>query len=140
MTKRQKDKKTKKTKKTKRQKDKKTKNQKDKKSKRQKTRQKDKKTKRQKDRKTERQTDKRQRPQREFDIVTSGQFRTLAMFLFCTFPLSTTTYQYICFKWMNNQHAIFINVIKTMKSSTTKGKFKRMLQMPFLSLPYLLIS
>ena len=35
----------------------------------------------QKDKKTKRQKDKRQRPKREFDIVTSGQFRTLAMFL-----------------------------------------------------------
>ena len=38
---------------------------------------KDKKAKRQK---TKRQKDKRQRPKREFNIVTSGQFRTLAMF------------------------------------------------------------
>ena len=57
-------------------------------------RQKDKKTKRQKDRKTKRQNDKktkktkakrqkdeRQRPNREFIIATSEQFRTLAMFL-----------------------------------------------------------
>jgi len=38
--------------------------------------------KKKKDRKTKRQNDKRQRPKREFNIVTSGQFRTLAMF-FC---------------------------------------------------------
>ena len=43
-------------------------------------RQKDKKAKRQKDKKIKRQNDKRERPKREFDIVTSGQFRTLAMF------------------------------------------------------------
>ena len=51
-------------------------------------RQNDKKTKRQKGEKTETQNNKktkRQRPKREFDIVTSGQFRTLAMFLI--FPL-----------------------------------------------------
>ena len=46
---------------------------------------KDKKTKRQKDKKTKRQKDKRQKDKRqirkrEFDIVMSGQFRTLAMF------------------------------------------------------------
>ena len=38
------------------------------------------KTGRQKDKK-ERKKDKRQRPKREFNIATSGQFRTLAMFL-----------------------------------------------------------
>ena len=59
---------------TKRQIYKKTKRQKDKQTKRQKW-QKDKNTKRQKDKK-----DKRQRANREFNIVTSGQFRTLAMF------------------------------------------------------------
>ena len=56
-----------------RQKDKKTKRQKDTKIKRQK----DKKSKGQKDKKTK---DNRQRPQRDFNIVTSGQFRTFAMF------------------------------------------------------------
>ena len=66
--------------KTKRQKDKKTKRQKVKKTKRKK----EKKTKRQKDRKTERQ---KTRPKKEFNIVTSGQFRTLAMFLIMA-PLS----------------------------------------------------
>ena len=48
------------------------------------SRKKDKKTKRQVDKKTKGQKDKkskRQRPKREFNIVTSGQFRTLAMFL-----------------------------------------------------------
>ena len=42
------------------------------------------KTKRQKDRKTK---DKRQKPKREFNIVTSGQFCTFAMFVFlyCSF-------------------------------------------------------
>ena len=40
-------------------------------------RQEDEKVKRQK---TKRQKDKRQRLKREFNIVTSGQFRTLAMF------------------------------------------------------------
>ena len=40
----------------------------------------DKNTKRQKYNK--RQKDKKQRPKREFNIVTSGQFRTLAMFYF----------------------------------------------------------
>ena len=40
---------------------------------------KDKKTKSQKDKKTKK--DKRQRPKIEFNIVTSGQFCTLAMFL-----------------------------------------------------------
>jgi len=47
-------------------------------------RQKDKKTiiqKDKKDKKTNRQKDKSQRPKREFNIVTSGQFRTLAMFI-----------------------------------------------------------
>ena len=47
-------------------------------------RQKDKKTKRQKrqkGKKTKIQKDKRQTPKREFNILTSGQFRTLAMFL-----------------------------------------------------------
>ena len=39
-------------------------------------------TKKQHDKKAERQKDKRQRPKREFNIVTSGQFRTLAMFYF----------------------------------------------------------
>ena len=53
-------------------KDKKTIRQKDKKTKRQKEKEK---KKRQKDKMT-----KRQRPKREFNIVTSGQFRTLAMF------------------------------------------------------------
>ena len=47
-------------------------------------RQNKKKLKRQKDKKRERKTkktkDKRQRPKREFYIVTSGQFCTLAMF------------------------------------------------------------
>ena len=46
-------------------------------------RQNDKKTKRQKDKKdkkTNRQKDKSQTPKREFNIVTSGQFCTLAMF------------------------------------------------------------
>ena len=54
--------------------------QKDKKTKRQKRqkRQKDKKTKRQKDKKYEKK--KRQGPRREFNIVTSEQFCTLAMF------------------------------------------------------------
>ena len=67
-------------KKTKRQKDKKTKRQRYKKTKRlrdKKTKRQKKTTKRQKDKKT-----KRQRPKREFNIVTSGQFRTLAMFAF----------------------------------------------------------
>ena len=44
-------------------------------------------TRRQKEKKgekTKRQKDKRQRPKREFNIVTSGQFRTLAMFLKCS--------------------------------------------------------
>ena len=68
-TKRQKDKKNKK-----RQKDKKTK-----KTKRQKDKE-TKKTKRQKGKKTKKQKDKRQTPKREFNILTSGQFRTLAMF------------------------------------------------------------
>ena len=54
---------------TKRQNDKKTKRQKDKKGKRQKD----------KDRKDKDNTN-RQRPKRGFNIVTSGQFRTLAMF------------------------------------------------------------
>ena len=67
MTKRQEDNKTK------RQQNKKTKLQKDKMTKRQKGE----KTERKKDRKTK---DKKQRPKREFYIVTSGQFRTLAMF------------------------------------------------------------
>ena len=58
-----------------RQKDKKTK---DKKTKRQK----DRKSKRQKDKKDKkRQKDNKQRPTRELNIATSGQFRTLAMFL-----------------------------------------------------------
>ena len=57
-------------------KDKKTKRQKDKRTRRQK----DKKTRRQEDKKTKRQKDKRQRPKKEFNIATSGQFRTLAMF------------------------------------------------------------
>ena len=47
--------------------------------------QKDKKTKRQKDKKT-----KRQIPNRELNIATSGQFRTLAMFI----ELSLITYEY----------------------------------------------
>ena len=42
---------------------------------------KDKKTNRQKDKNTKRQIDTRQRPKREFNIVTSGQFRTIVMFL-----------------------------------------------------------
>ena len=62
---------------TKRQKGEKTKRQKYKKTKRQ---NKYKKSKRQKYKKTKRQKDKSQRPKREFIIVTSGQFRTLAMF------------------------------------------------------------
>ena len=62
---------------TKRQKDKKTKRQKDKKT----ERQKDRKTEKQKEKKTKGQKDKRQIPKREFSIATSGQFRTLAMFL-----------------------------------------------------------
>ena len=73
---------------TKRQHDKKTRWQKDNITKRQKdkkvTRQNDKMTKWQKDKitiMTKRQKDKRQRPIREFNIVTSGQFRTLAMFV-----------------------------------------------------------
>ena len=41
---------------------------------------KDRKTKREKERKTKKAKDKRQRPKREFYIVTSGQFCTLAMF------------------------------------------------------------
>ena len=48
-------------------------------------RQKGKKSERQKDKitmMTKRQKDKRQRPIREFNIVTSGQFCTLAMFFF----------------------------------------------------------
>ena len=55
-----------------------TKRQKGKKTKREekKTQQRQKKTKGQKDEKT-----KRQRSKKEFDIVTSGQFRTLAMFV-----------------------------------------------------------
>ena len=57
-------------------KNKKTKRQHDKKT----NLQKDKKTKKQKEKKT-----KRQRPKREFNIVTSGQFRTLAMFFSLTF-------------------------------------------------------
>ena len=81
-TKRQKDKKTKrlKVKMTKRLKDQETKRQKDKKTKKKK----DKKIKRLIDKKTKRQ---RQRPKRVFNIATSGQFRTLAMFSqsFCNF-------------------------------------------------------
>ena len=66
----------KKTNKTK-DKNKQTKNKQDKKTKRHK----DKKAKSQKDIKTERQKDKRQRQEKKyFNIVTSGQFRTLAMF------------------------------------------------------------
>ena len=38
----------------------------------------------QKDNETKRKKTKRQRPKREFNIVTSGQFRTLAMFLKCS--------------------------------------------------------
>ena len=47
------------------------------------SRQKDHKTKRQKDKKTkiQKKYKKIQRPKREFNIVTSGQFRTLAMFV-----------------------------------------------------------
>ena len=43
----------------------------------------DKKTKRQKRQKDKKQKDKGQRPKREFNIVMSGQFRTLAMFFSC---------------------------------------------------------
>ena len=50
-------------------------------------RQRDKKAKRQKDKK-----DKRQRPKREFDIVMSGQFRTLAMFLQINHPAKVVEY------------------------------------------------
>ena len=39
-------------------------------------------TKRQNDKKAKRQKDKRERPKRDLDIETSGQFRTLAMFFF----------------------------------------------------------
>ena len=46
---------------------------------------KDNKTKRQKGEKTKRQKDKIPRPKREFNVVTSGQFRTLAMFFFMDF-------------------------------------------------------
>ena len=53
-------------------------------------RQKDKKAKRQKDKKIKRQNDKRERPKREFDIVTSGQFHTLAMFLYVLASFKTT--------------------------------------------------
>ena len=85
--KRQKDKKSKRHKNkesnvdtTERQKDiKMTKIQNDKKAKRQKW-QEDKQT---KNKKMKRQKDPRQRPKREFNIVTSGQFRTLAMFFHC---------------------------------------------------------
>ena len=67
--------KDKKDNKTKIQKDRKTETQKDRKTKRQK----DNEIKRQKDKKEEKK-EKKQRPKREFNIVTSGQFRTLAMF------------------------------------------------------------
>ena len=50
-------------------------------------RQKGEKTKREKGEKEKKTKDKRQRPKREFYIVTSGQFRTLAMFLFPFFYL-----------------------------------------------------
>ena len=43
--------------------------------------QKDTRQKKGEEKKTKRQNDKRQRPKREFNIATSGQFRTLAMFL-----------------------------------------------------------
>ena len=43
-------------------------------------RQNDERTKRQKGKNEKRGKDKRQRPKREFKIVTSGQFRNLAMF------------------------------------------------------------
>ena len=39
-----------------------------------------------KTKKTKRQKDKRQRPKREINIVTSGQFRTLAMFIAVRIP------------------------------------------------------
>ena len=43
---------------------------------------KDKKTTKEKDKTTKRQKDKRQSPKRVFNIATSGQFRTIAMFFF----------------------------------------------------------
>ena len=59
--------------------------------------QKDKKTKRQKDKKT-----KRQIPNRELNIATSGQFRTLAMFL-ATITVGLTTFGVIiCFSMQFN--------------------------------------
>jgi len=87
-------------KKTKRQMDTKTKRQKRQKKRQKKTkRQRDKKTKktkiqkkRQRDENTKRQKDSWQRPKRQFNIVTSGQFRTLAMF----------------YKHLGNVHSIFI--------------------------------
>jgi len=47
-------------------------------------RQKDKKTKRQKRQKKTKEKKKDQKTKKEFDIVMSGQFRTLAMFCFTT--------------------------------------------------------
>ena len=85
----------------KRQKDKKTKKLKDKKDKKTK-RQKGKKTKQQKYEKTK---DKRQRSKREFNIVTSGQFRTLAMFYWFLDPLITKNYSpgpFWCKYWGHN--------------------------------------
>ena len=72
---------TQKDKRTKRQKYKKTKSQKDKGT----TRPKDEKKKKKKDKRTKRQKYSWQWPKREFNIATSGQFRTFAMF-FWIFP------------------------------------------------------
>ena len=56
-------------------------------------RQKGKGTNRHKDKKTKRQSDKTtKRPERKYNIVTSGQFRTLAMFsIFSTFLICQRT-------------------------------------------------
>ena len=60
--------------------------------------QKDKKTKIQKYKMTKRQTDKktkRQRPKKEYDIATSGQFRTLAMFFFISVIFVSAKYVFV---------------------------------------------
>ena len=82
-----------------REKGRKTKTQKEKKTKRQNDKM-TKKAKRQKDKKTKRQKDKGQRPKREFDIATSGQFHTHAMFSFTLLMLNViqSVRAYICSK------------------------------------------
>ena len=69
-------------------------------------------TKRQKGEKIKRQKDKRQRPKREFDIVTSGQFRTLAMFFVYNFSSDKTQAEplSVIFKTSSHSHFIYLKV------------------------------